>query len=176
MFIAGCHLLPYLGQICGIYPFIRNGTAMIIKVIVHTETALMPAHLLIGQTSHVPMIIVAKHKYHAVKLRIVFQSLRILVTVVVRLDLFIKRQHTGHIFKVCINVLTDKLILCLYHISEQIYVIFQRSLFAEDRRVSFSTHTHGYYISKMTVSLQAVTPETCYTLSVRAKIPGITVY
>ena len=109
--VSGSHLFPYLRKIGRVHPFVGNGPAVIIKMVIHTKPAVMLSHMLCGDRAQVAEIVIAKHQCYPVKLLAVHQTFRLIITIIKRLHFLIKCQHSRHLFKIGIHTLTYQLIL-----------------------------------------------------------------
>ena len=148
---------------------------MIIEVVVHAVTALVIAHFRGRHSTEISVVIVAEHERHAFKFRIALKSRRLLVTIEIRLDFLIEREHSRHLVEVLVDVLFDQAVLRFQDFSQKIDVVLKRRFLAHDGRVRLAAHADGDDVFKLAASDQAVFPELRDALLIRKKIPGVAV-
>ena len=140
-------------------------------MIIKPVAAVPSAHLLGRERAGIAVVVVAENNCYAVHFRVVDKTRCVLVAVVEFLYLREKHYLTRHFFKIRVNVLFYQPVLCADNIFKQCDVFFKRSL-SHYRSITFAAHTHSYHVLKGSIALQAVLPETGYSLAVRYEVPG----
>ena len=175
VFIYLPHLLPDPGVWSAVHPFVGNGSPMIVKMVVHSEAALMIPYLLRGQGADIPVIVLAQHAGHALQPFPVLESRRVLITVKVRLHLLVQRQQHGNLPALPLHMPMDQFLLLGDNILEQINVLLHRGLRPQHGRIPLSPHTYGDNVLIFAAALQGVLPIVQESLLIGIKIPLVAV-
>ena len=152
------HLLPHLGDLGDIQPFVRTWAADVVEVVVDAGAAAALAFLKRRQTADIAPVIVAPEQQHVVR-----DAHALLVVV---LNFLVQRPQLRHLLRFLLELLPDDRTLVADDLLQQVDVgVFRHRL------VAVAAHRHRDHLFVIARVAQALGPEVTQDVAVAMVIP-----
>ena len=156
--VGQVHLLPDLGDLGHVQPFIRARPAHVIEVVVDAGAAAALAFFRRGQAADVTPVVVAPEQQHVIR--------HAHTLLVVFLDFLVERPQLGHRGRVLAQLLLDERALVAHDALQQVDVGAFRH-----RLVAVAAHRHRDHLLVVARVAQALGPERAQGVGVAAVVP-----